>query len=621
MVEAVMAVTDPSNMRWIVPLLMIVSAQVPTSLCQAARETITVYTDCSNSSVNVDSGNSRCVELDEALSSADSGMVLYLQSGVHTIYNTTIISGLTNISIVGMNEVSRDKAVITCSQGQGLSFINISGLFISNVMISNCGLSGEPLNSQVDILRKYIELFLYFPPSTQVVVFLGLCENVSIMNTTITNTTGIGFIGINIFGNSVISGMNFTNNRHPLTGTIVFRSRVGGGAYFFYGDLHPNVSDTFSMQKSSTLTLTQSQFEFNSDSSSVALVEANYQYILYGSGIAVYPVGGAGGLTIMLAQRNFPSIVRVISTSFSKNSAAFGGGAHVGIFSGIEHSHVSFQDCIFDSNHVDDRYGLSNGGAGLAVFTGLFNPLQSNLAIATENVSVTISGSSFVGNNATKGGGLFMFSLYNGLISVIASINSDSASSSPVIRLINCIFIHNTARYGAGLSFEQRIDHGSNGNVGVEINNVTVAENALTGQRSSFANMDSSAMHLEGVSVTVSGNLQISDNTATGLYLSAGSLILSSGATITLSRNSGVLGGGVHLTGRLPIIIAMPNSTLLFRENRAALQGGAIYVTPQRVTTTDVLIPLNDECFFFPRCPPGSHSCNDLRTLNIYISF
>ena len=626
MVEAVMAVTDPSNMRWIVPLLMIVSSQVPTNLCQVARETIIVYIDCSNSSVSVGSGNSQCVELDEALSSADSGMVLYLQSGVHTIHNTTTISGLTNISIVGISEVSRDKVVITCSQGQGLSFINVSGLFLSDVTISNCGLSGEPLSSQVDILRKYIELFLYFPPSIQVAVFLGLCENVSIVNTTITNTTGIGLIGINVLGNSVISGMNFINNRYPLTGTIVFRSRVGGGAYFFYGDLHPNVSDTFSMKKSSTLTLAQSRFEFNSDSSSVALVEANYQYILYGSGIAVYPVGGAGGLAIMLAQRNFPSIVRVISTSFTKNSAAFGGGAHVGIFSGIEHSHVSFQDCIFDSNHVDDRYGSSNGGAGLAVFTGLFNPLQSNLAIATENVSVTISGSSFVGNNATKGGGLFTFSLYNGLVSVIASINSDSSSSSPVIRLINCIFMHNTARYGAGLSFEQRIDHGSNGNVGVEINNVTVAENALTGQRSSFANMDSSAMHLEGISVTVSGNLCISDNTATGLYLSAGSLTLSSGATITLSRNYGVLGGGVHLTGRLPIIIAMPNSTLLFRENRAALQGGGIYVTPKQVTTTDVLMPLNDECFFLPlsretRCPPGNLSCYDLQNLNIYVSF
>ena len=394
--------------------------------------------------------------------------------------------------------------------------------------------------------------------------------------------------------------------------------------YFFYGDLHPNMSDAFPSQVSSMLTLSQSQFEFNSDSSSVAQVEANYQYILYGSGVALYPVGGGGGLTVMLAQRNFPAIVCVTSSAFSRNSAAFGGGAHVGLFSGIEHSHVSFHDCKFDSNYVDDRYGSSNGGAGLAVFTGLFNPVRSNLAIATENVSVTISGSLFLGNNATKGGGLFTFSLYNGVMSVFASTNSDSISSSPVISLLNCTFIRNTARYGAGLSFEQRIDHGSNGNVGVVISNVTVAENALTGQRSSFANMDSSAIHFEGMNVTVSGKLDILDNTVTGLYLYAGMLVISSGATVTLSRNSGILGGGVHLAGRLPVIIAMPNSTLLFRENKAALQGGAIYVTPQQMNTADVLIPLNDECFFLPisrgtRCMLDS--CYDLRDLNIRVSF
>ena len=618
-----MTIIRLNNMQWIFPLLMIVSAQVPYSCCQGAQETsaVTVYTNCSNYSVGT--GRSRCMRLDETLYFADSGIILILHPGVHTIYNTTIISGLSNISIVGSNEVSWDKVVITCIQGHGLSFINVSGLFLSHITISNCGLSGEPLNEIIDILHNYVELFVIFPPSTHVAVFLGLCENVSIVNATVTNTTGIGLVGVNIFGKLVISGVNFTYNHYQLRNNV-FLSRIGGGAYFFYGDFHPNVSDVFSSEDGSILTLNQSRFEFNSDSSSVAYVEANYQYILYGSGVAFYPVGGGGGLTVMLAQRNFSAIVRVTSSIFHRNSAAFGGGTHVGIFSGIEHSRVLFQDCIFDSNYAEGRYSSSNGGAGLAIFTGLFNPLQSNLAIATENISMSISESLFVGNIATKGGGLFVFSLYNGVLSTLASTNSDSINSSPVISLQNCIFIRNTARYGAGLSFEQRIDHGSNGNVGVVISNVTVAENALTGQQNSFANMDSSAMHLEGINATVSGNLDILDNTVTGLYLSSGILVISNGATITLTRNFGILGGGVHLAGRIPTIIAMPNSTLLFRQNRAALQGGAIYVTPQRMNTADILLPLNDECFFLPisreiGCVPGR--CYNLRDLNIHVSF
>ena len=625
-----MAMIHSNSMRWILSLLMILSTRAPYSHCQAAQETkvVTVYTDCSNSSVNI--GNSKCVELDEALSFADSGTILYLSPGVHTVKNTTIVSDLTNISIIGTGEVSRDKVVITCSQGQGLSFINISGLFLSHITISNCGLSGKPLDEIIDILRNHLELFVIFPPTTQVAVFVGLCKHVSIVNATVANTTGIGLVGVNILGESVISGVNFTYNHHPSICNSLL-NRIGGGAYFFYGDIYPNVSNIFSLETNSTLILANSRFEFNSDCSKVAQVEANYQFIIYGLGVARYPVGGGGGLTVLLAQRNFPANILITSCSFNRNSAAFGGGAHIGLFSGIEHSHVLFQDCTFDSNYIERGSDSSNGGAGVAVFTGLFNPLQSNLAIATENVSVSITGSLFVGNSATKGGGLFTFSLYSGLVSVIVPTSSDSISSSLVINLLNCTFVRNTARYGAALSFEQRIDRGSSGNVGVVISNVTVAENALTGQQSStLVNMDSSAVHLESINATISGNLDIIDNTVTGLYMSSSVLVVSSGANVMFSRNSGILGGGVHLAGKTPLIIAMPNSTFLFRQNKAALQGGAIYVTPRQLSTADVLSPLNEECFFLP-IPSRqsivsvvSNICDTLsalRALNIRVSF
>ena len=158
-----MTIIRLNNMQWIFPLLMIVSAQVPYSCCQGAQETsaVTVYTNCSNYSVGT--GRSRCMRLDETLYFADSGIILILHPGVHTIYNTTIISGLSNISIVGSNEVSWDKVVITCIQGHGLSFINVSGLFLSHITISNCGLSGEPLNEIIDILHNYVETVCYLP--------------------------------------------------------------------------------------------------------------------------------------------------------------------------------------------------------------------------------------------------------------------------------------------------------------------------------------------------------------------------------------------------------------------------------------------------------------------------
>ena len=65
-------------------------------------------------------------------------------------------------------------------------------------------------------------------------------------------------------------------------------------------------------------------------------------------------------------------------SKFHKNSARFGAGTHIGLFSGIEYSHMSFSDCGFDSNE-GESYDNSNDRAGLAVFTGLFNPLHVKL--------------------------------------------------------------------------------------------------------------------------------------------------------------------------------------------------------------------------------------------------
>ena len=617
-----------SNMKWLYVLLMIACTPAPNSCCQAAQEsqmTVIVNTNCS--SLSADAGSSACVELGEALSFIDSGTALFLYPGLHTVNDWTTLRDLTNISIIGRSEITDPggEVVITCAQGQGLSFVNVSGLFLSQITISNCGLGSEQLGQVLHLTRDYVELFVTFSPSVQVAVFMGLCMNVFVTNVTIANTTGIGLVGVNILGNSMISGGSFVHNRQPLDGSSSF-SKIGGGAYFFDGDFLLNASNVLSSEQTSVLTLTESLFGFNTDSSNVALVEANYHYIIYGSGEADYPVGGGGGLTVMLAHRYFPVSVQVNSCSFVRNSAAFGGGAHVGLFAGVQHSHVSFVKCLFESNGIEDGHGSSSGGAGLSVFTGIFNPLHSNFAIATKNVSVSIADSHFVRNIAIKGGGLFTFSLYDGLTSITASTHSNVITNSPVISLLNCTFVQNTGHYGAAMSFEQRIDHGSKGNVAVVLSNITVAHNAhqASSQHDTFVSMASSAVNIEGIRATITESVKIIDNTVTGLYLSAGELIIASGATIAFVRNSGKLGGGIHLAGKLPIIISMPNSTLVFKENRAAVKGGAIYVTSQQRITADVLLPLNEECFFLPlsserKCVPGN--CYDLRELNIYVSF
>ena len=603
-----------NKLKWFALLLMIVSTPGHSQAAHDQEVEVTVYTECNSSPID---GSSRCVEIDEALAMVVSGMTLSLRPGVHTIHNSTVIRDLTNVSITGVSEAPKDEVIITCDRGQGLSFSQISGLFLSHITITKCGLSGEPLVEIVNILRSQVELFIYIPTSIQIAIFMGMCEDVSLLNVVVTNTTGIGLVGVNILGQSTMSSVSFTYNQHSSCGTL--SNQAGGGAYFFYSDPSLNGTSSF-IDTSSTLMLTESQFEFNSDCSSVAEVEANYQYIVSAVDKTSYPIGGGGGLSIFMAQQSFPIDISVTFSKFHKNSARFGAGTHIGLFSGIEYSHVSFSDCIFDSNE-GESHDNSNGGAGLAVFTGLFNPLHVKLITATKDVRVSVIRSSFVGNSAVKGGGLFTFSLFNGL-SFLADYTSLDTISVTLV-LLDCSFIHNIALYGAGLSFKQRIDHGYNGKVAVEMINVTIAENTHTGLQSLLGNMDSSAMHLESVTAIISDNLVIKDNAVTGMYIHSSVVIVSSEANVTFSGNKGLLGGAVHLAGVIPVIIANSNTTILFRENWAALQGGAVYVTPRVMSANDILSPLNDECFFLP-LPSGKctdHDCYDLSAMNIRITF
>ena len=613
----------PNKLRGVLLLIFVMTVHM-SSLCQASEELevyVTVHENCSgmNNAASGIAGGAVCVELDDALASLQSEKTLLLLPGVHTVYNSTIVRDLTNISIIGSAE---DKVIITCKRGHGLAFNNITGLFMSNIAITNCGLSGEPLAEIATIIREQIDFFVTIPTTIQVAIFMGLCEDVSMANVTVANTTGIGLVGVNILGLSTFFGMDFRYNQY-ISRSCDYPSaeNFGGGAYFFYGDsVHSKVVAHSATSDNHNLIVADSHFHFNSDCTFAANTEANYHYIVASGFDASYFIGG--GLTVFVAQIGFPLNVSVVSSNFYGNRARFGGGAHVGLFSGIEQTHIHFIDCIFDSNEGESAE-ISNGGAGLAVFTGLFNPLYDDSIIIGENTRVIITNTLFLRNNATKGAGLFTFSLFNGQRTLVDYINLETFSVLFVIQ--NCTFAKNIGLYGAGLSLQQRIDYGYNGKVFAVLTNVTISSNRHTGAGSGslFGNTDSSAMHLESVPAIFFDKLDIRDNAFTGLHILSSVVVVSDTAKVTFVRNSGLLGGAMHLAGIIPVLAVIANATILFKENHATLQGGAIYVTPRVISADDILLPINDECFYLPlpsRTCVGEE-CNVLIGLNIHISF
>ena len=91
-------------------------------------------------------------DLYNALQNISSDAVLELESGVHCLNGTAIVSGVSNITIAGtMNGSS--PAVISCSSGAGLAVLDVSRLRIIDVEIRGCGLEGEELVGVVNQTR------------------------------------------------------------------------------------------------------------------------------------------------------------------------------------------------------------------------------------------------------------------------------------------------------------------------------------------------------------------------------------------------------------------------------------------------------------------------------------
>lgn len=327
---------------------------------------------------------------------------------------------------------------------------------------------------------------------------------------------------------------------------------------------------------------------------------------------------------MFLTQTSYSINVTVFLTEFSANSCKVWRWSSCGTLYWHSTGHFGqFFGCLFNNNTGVPTQNEATGGGGLAVFTGLTNPLYAHVSLPSNEVIVRIENSHFVGNSATKGGGLFTFSLFDSLPSLTGIPEADTFDMAFILH--KCNFLHNAGPYGAALSLQQRISYGYDGKVVALISNVNVSENTHTPdprERRLFGNADSSAIHLESILVVVHNNFNISDNDMTGIY---SSLLIAPNASLSVSRNTGVLGGGVHLLERSPLIVAFPNSNLLFSRNRAMVQGGAIYITPETLSAEDVLLPITSDCFFAPTsygsgCSSES-KCNNFTVLNIRVSF
>lgn len=600
------------------------------SCCSTEQKVVAVSSFCASPS------HSNYTDLDTALSNLCPNTILSLEAGKHVLskYHGSSLRNITNISLIGDTE----KTVrVMCQEPSktGLVFINVTNLVIKGITFDGCGLTNTSLHDINEILRTFIHVHFRVPTSIRVGLFLAHCVNVVMTNCLVTNTKGIGMLGINIIGNSNFSNVNFSYNIRPhcsnklLDNPLQYYTscsddcgEIGGGAYLVYEDLEKGVH----VVSDSSLVIDECTFEHNADCSYAGYTNLAYQYYTSVSG-STYTVGGGGGLTVFMAQTQYPTEVTVSRSKFFKNDALRGAGAHIGLFAGFVNNVVTFSNCTFEANGLPSADGeyidksFADGGAGVAVFTDLLRHSDISkspsfvFCINCKNVSFT-AGTTFVDNAAmSEGGGLLCYSL---------SVNVHLHNSVEYLLFNNVNFSNNSAQYGSGLRIFQKVTAPVDGVMIVGLSNVLVEKGkkkCVLSNTTNTCRMDISAVDFSGINVVVlNGNLTIQGNEGSGLHLESSGVILKPDTSLIVQGNKAHRGGGILMKGTAPGILMAGLSSLILRNNTAIAEGGAIYyssLTEQK----DLLEPLNHHigCFIFTAAYAYSSSCASI--CNITVEF
>lgn len=481
-----------------------------------------------------------CVQVGEALAAISSDTVVNFNPGTHVVKDFVFLTDLKNVSFVGLGEV-----ILTCQEGIGLAFFNISNLSLENISIRQCGLNGTNWDPIIDVLSDTFEMVIKIPPITKVALLMGSCDSVTLTDVSIVGTSGIGLLGVNVVGSSTLNRVVFRQNQQPaceVESLIPLEGHeqwIGGGAYFLYQDYR----ETYRIGNvENELTILSSEFVNNSDcgiSGAVGLyLEYSSAYRNHG-----YHIGAGGGLSVVMAQVQYMVNVSVMSTTFIRNRAKFGGGTHIGLFSGVTHCHLLFRNCSFDQNSNQESFS----GGGLLVFVDLIR-LQGTFQlpdIQERDVSLQVVDSNFTENVAITGGAVFVYSLYA----------EDVIDSTIRLSFSGCTFAFNEALGGSAAVFYEKKNNGLDSGLQVEISDVKFVNNSirLTAAELEQRTYTGGTVHVHFLNLTISGNSLFADNLGTGLVGVRGSVNVKGNAVF--SSNQGTYGGAMHLIDRTVLTI------------------------------------------------------------------
>ena len=391
-----------------------------------------------------------CFTLTEYIQNASSYFVsnttVHFHPGRHIITTDMqlIIENMSNLSFVGADRGIKSgtfSTTIECFQNAAFVFLRVKFLHISDIKIVHCGWK---------LPARFVSL-LPSAPHAQAALLVIDAYSLMLERISIEQSIGYGLLGVNIDGNSSVTGCTFFYNmwreglREDIQNGTHNSSRPGGNALlaFVPHDSHQSLLSidrlTDSLIEESLLQITDSEFAHGVDTS-IRKKRLSEYTLSGGSGLGIYFHKGKGVNNVIAVIRNCKFhnnvapigantlvIYRLINKMFASEVFAFKVNPAF--------LQVKIQNCSFyNGTASQDAYG-----GGLAIWAVQHFRKKSYF-------TVEVSDSVFFNNSAGFGGGIsYKVQGIGGISEAVAGMT---------LEVHNCQFYDNVGREGGGMEIE-----------------------------------------------------------------------------------------------------------------------------------------------------------------------
>ena len=362
-------------------------------------------------------------------------------------------------------------------------------------------------------------------------------------------------VAILFTGCSSVELSNLHVNESSGTGVAVYNAmdKVSiDSCQVMYGGGGGLVIEASEATSQSFCTITNSTFTHNTASSAAA-------------GQWINPCGSTtrgGGISVVLRGEATNNTVQLVNNvRLNNNKAQFGGGLFVGFYDNASGNTVTVDNAeVTENEALVDTVGYTSGGG---IFIGFNTKQFFGNTFAINNTRI-------ISNKGNVGGGISANLVCNGYA------NGMCPTGIKNLLIEKCTFDNNTAFQGTSAYLSQSGKCSQLLIIAVESSNFTNGH-CSTVLRNGYTILpcDGSLLVDSMPHVVFHGDVTFAQNEISALSLRSSSVELTSSAQLQFISNSAYNGAGIQVNSSF--IILNNGSSLLFKDNIASGQGGAIY--------------------------------------------